>query len=249
MGNCVCDSWNDHFYKKGYQIIKSMNIALVLASGSGTRMKESTPKQFILVNNKPLLIYTLEAFQNNQNIDMIVVVTLRDYIVKVKEWAKEFGLSKVNAVLVGGDTRQASSYNGLCALEALGVNYNDVVLIHDAARANVSQEIINENIIAGKTFDAVETVIPVTDTIIKSANANTLTDTCSRKELYQAQTPQTFKLGVIKKAHEMFKDSDASDDAQLVSKLNIPVYLVNGSKLNFKITTKEDLILFENLHS
>ena len=225
-----------------------MNIALIVAAGSGTRMGNvDKPKQFLLIYNKPLLAYTIEAFDKNIAVDYIVVVTNKEYVDEVKNLCKTYKLNKVKNVVIGGSTRQQSVYNGLKAIKA---NKDDIVIIHDAARPLVSQRIITDNINGCKLYDAVETAIKVSDTIIKSEDEEKITDIPNRKDLYQVQTPQTFKFGLILSAHEnaiKSKLPDVTDDAKLVIALGHEVRLVDGDKLNFKITTSEDLTLFKAL--
>lgn len=225
-----------------------MNIALIVAAGSGTRMGNlDCPKQFLLVNNKPILYYTVNAFETNPNIDKILIVTNKAYIKQVKNWSDQYQLTKVNYVVEGGSTRQESVFNGLKALKNAGINENDVILIHDCARPLISQDIINNNIEACKKHDAVDTAIAASDTIMKSLNGDKIDSIPNRKELYQSQTPQTFKFGLIYKAHENAMNNEATDDCMLVKMAGNDIYLVNGSKLNFKITTQEDLELFKSL--
>ena len=123
-----------------------MNFALVLAAGSGTRMNNEQPKQFLMVNNKPLFYYSVESFNRNKDIDAIVIVTNNEYIEQVQNWCIEYNLCKVKSVVKGGQTRQESVYNGLQELSKIVDNLKDLVLIHDSARPLVTQRIINENI-------------------------------------------------------------------------------------------------------
>ncbi len=221
------------------------NIALITAAGSGTRMGEGKPKQFLIVNGKPLLSYTIEAFNNHPLIDEIIIVTNEDFIDEVKSFSGNY--QKVKHIVKGGSTRQQSVFLGLSFLKENGVNPNDIILIHDGARPLVSERIIAANIEACKENNAVETVISATDTIIQSKDGEINNQTLNRKELYQVQTPQTFKFDLIYKAHSSLQNDDATDDAQLVAKLGKDIYLVNGDKKNFKVTTKEDLEYFELL--
>ena len=225
-----------------------MNIALVLAAGSGTRMNNDQPKQFIMVNNKPLFLYSVEAFQNNEEIDAIIIATNKEHIEKVKELAKDY--NKVKSVIAGGETRQQSVYNGLNEIEKFVNNEKDLVLIHDSARPLVSQRIINENIALGKQFGAVDTVVQASDTIINSKDQETINEILNRSELYQTQTPQTFEFGIIKKAHERaLQDNvpNVTDDCKLVMHFGVDVHFAKGDKLNFKVTTPEDLEMFKAL--
>ena len=224
---------------------------MIVAAGTGSRMSGADkPKQFLLVNNKPLMIYTIEAFQMHEDIDAIVVVTGEGYEEQVKYWCKQYGLSKVQAVVLGGDSRQGSVYNGLQAIKKMGAKSDDIILIQDAARPLISKDIISKNIEACSEFDAVDTVIKANDTIISSKSGETINDIPNRSELYQSQTPQTFKFGLIYEAHENAKAGkipNVTDDAKLVISMGKEVRLVEGNKQNFKVTTPDDLLMFEAL--
>ena len=184
-----------------------MNIALIVAAGSGSRMGNADkPKQFLPIYGKPLMIHTIEAFEVHDEIDAIVVVTNEAYIDQVKVWCKQYDLGKIKAVVAGGDSRQISVHNGLQAVKALSKDpKNDIVLIHDAARPLISQRIITDNIRVCEKYDAVDTVIKASDTIVRSVNEESISDIPARNELYQGQTPQTFKLSLILDAHEYVK--------------------------------------------
>lgn len=228
-----------------------MNIALILAAGSGTRMgNTSKPKQFLNIYNKPLIVHTIEAFEVHDEIDMIVIVTNDTYIDQVKIWCKQYDLGKVKSVVAGGSSRQESVYNGIKHLEQSGTNPYDIILIHDAARPLISQSIISENIVACKKYGAIDTVIPTSDTIIRSLDKETICEIQKRSEQYQGQTPQTFTFQIIKEAHEYAKktnNTETTDDCRLVINMGKEVHIVNGSKLNFKITTFDDLMMLKAL--
>ena len=228
-----------------------MNIGLILAAGSGSRMGNADkPKQFLPIYGKPLMIHTIEAFEVHEEIDAIVIVTNDSYVDQVKVWCKQYDLAKVKAVVAGGNERQISVYNGLQAVKNIARSDNDIVLIHDAARPLISQRIITDNINVCAEFGAVDTVIKASDTIVRSTNEQSISDIPLRKELYQGQTPQTFKLSIILDAHEQaIKNNlpDVTDDAKLVLSLGKEVRLVEGSKQNFKITTFDDLMMLKAL--
>lgn len=228
-----------------------MNIALILAAGSGSRMGNADkPKQFLPIYGKPLMIHTIEAFEAHDQIDALVIVTNDAFIDQVKVWCKQYDLSKVKAVVAGGDSRQISVYNGLQAVKEIAKNDNDIILIHDAARPLISQKIISDNIKGCEEFGAVDTVIKASDTIISSADNKVINNIPNRSELYQGQTPQTFKLSLILEAHEKAKSGlipNVTDDAKLVLSLGKDVHLVEGSKQNFKITTFDDLMMLKAL--
>ena len=226
-----------------------MNIALILAAGSGTRMGMETPKQFVLVKDKPLLYYSVHMFETYPELEAIVLVTNKENVSLVEEIVEEYNFKKVKAIVVGGETRQDSVYNGLLKIKEFA-SEDDVVLIHDAARPLVNHRIIFDNIKACLEFGAVDTAIQASDTIVKSSDGSGVDELPLRRELYQAQTPQTFKLGLILEAHEYARSHhipDVTDDVKLVLSLGKEVHLVEGSKLNFKVTTPEDLDLLEGL--
>lgn len=218
-----------------------MNIALILASGSGTRMVGlKAPKQFCLVNSKPLFLYSVEAFDKNLSIDAIVIVTQANFVNKVQSICDENALFKVRLITEGGNTRQESVHKGLKAIKEFA-QADDIVLIHDSARPLISQDIIDNNIVGCEKYGAVETAVKTNDTILKAGESNEVLD---RSNLYQVQTPQTFRYSIILKAHEEALKkgiTNATDDAQLVE----GVQIVNGESTNFKITTIQDLKLFE----
>ena len=217
-----------------------MNIALLLAAGSGNRMNNPLPKQFIVVNGKHVFEYSLETFANHDEIDAIVLVTSKEYLDKVKEWCK--GINKIKDIVVGGSSRQESVFNGLKAIKEFAKD-DDIVLIHDTARPLVSSKIISDNIELVKTCDAVTTAIKASDTTVDVKEKFFYLD---RSHLCHFQTPQTFKLGLALRAHVEIKE-EATDDSALISKLGLPVHIADGSKKNFKITTEEDLELFKSI--
>ena len=222
----------------------SKNIALILAAGIGSRMNNDTPKQFMLINGKPLLFYSLSTFNNHDQIDEIYVVTNIENLSTVKGIIRENNLKKVRDIIIGGKTRQESIYNGLKGIP--NVSSEDIILIHDSARPLVTKEIIDRNIDACLAYNAVNTVIPVTDSLVKSEG----NESVDRNKVLAVQTPQTFRYDLILKAHEeALKENttNAGDDASLVSRLNVRIEQVQGNKLNFKVTTEEDLIILKGI--
>ncbi|MBF8984610.1 2-C-methyl-D-erythritol 4-phosphate cytidylyltransferase [Lutibacter sp. B2] len=227
-----------------------MNIAIILAGGKGTRMGSvDTPKQFIDMYGKPILVHTLETFDIHSDIDAIAIVSLKEWHEDIKIWTRKYELNKVKWIVEAGKTRQESINNGL---EVIGreCEEEDIVVIHESVRPLISNRIITENIEGAMEYGAVDTVIPTADTIIRSYDDETIADVPVRKELYLGQTPQSFKYSVVVKAHENAKQNqidDATDDCQLVLKTGQSVHLVRGEKLNFKITTMEDLLLLKSI--
>ena len=223
-----------------------MNIALILAAGKGTRLGNKIPKQFLKVDNKPIFIYTLETFNNCKEIDSILVVANKEYFPLIRENAEAYGINKFRGIIPGGETRQQSVKNGLDYISSVA-KANDIILIHDSARAMVSEEIITANIEAMRKYDAVTTAIQASDTIVRSKDGKDIENTLDRSELYLVQTPQTFRFKIIKEAHEKAINDNSTDDSQLVRQLGIEVGIVPGDKNNFKITTIDDLNNFKKI--
>ncbi|MBO6271593.1 2-C-methyl-D-erythritol 4-phosphate cytidylyltransferase [bacterium] len=215
------------------------NVALILASGTGSRCGLNYPKQFAQINGKTVLEYTIEKFENNSSIDSIYLVTNEEYVSKVSDLSKNY--SKVVSVVKGGETRKDSSYNGIFSIKESECN----VLIHDGVRPFVSDEIINRCVEALKTKDAVCVTIDSTDTIFNIDERGIIKDIPNRNFIKRAQTPQCFKLSVIKKAHQLAnsdKHCYVTDDCGLIMHYNLAdIYTIDGSIENIKITYKEDL--------
>ena len=226
-----------------------MNFALIVAAGKGLRFGDEIPKQFLMCKNHPILYYTIKAFEENSFIDQIIVVTSSDYIDLVKSYVSKYSLKKVNKIVEGGSTRQLSVFNGLKEIKSIA-GKGDNVLIHDAARPLVSQEIINKNIGALKENKCVCTVQSDSDTTYLSKDKKTVESIINREELFLAQTPQSFDFECIYKLHfEAYQNShiENTDDASLAFKNGYKIFLVEGNKYNFKITKKQDFVLFEAL--
>ena len=221
-----------------------MNYAIVLAGGKGVRLGADRPKQFVIIKDEPMIVKTIKAFNSVDEIDEIIVVCLEEYISYLNELVEEYSLNKVKKVVAGGNSRQLSVYAGLEALEKANISKDDIVLIHDGARPFVSKEIILNNIKAAKENDAAITVIKSTDSVLLSKQGEVVDFYLNRDEVYNCQTPQTFKFGLILKAHKKAKEDGvvhASDDASLVIRMNQKVSIVLGDVNNKKITYKEDL--------
>lgn len=224
-----------------------MNVAIILAGGVGSRMGAGKPKQFIEINGKPIIAHAIEKFQKHEEIDKIIIVSVD--VEAVRKIVSEYNFDKVSCIVSGGKTRYYSSKIGCETAKELGAGPNDIVLIHDAARPFVSDEIISENIRAAKEFGACETALKVNDTMIR-AEGGCMDCVVPRENLYRVQTPQSFKLGVILDAHKQMEElSDEetekiTDDAMMVNASGRKVKIVNGSNENIKITTKEDLVNF-----
>lgn len=215
------------------------NIALILASGTGSRCNLGIPKQFAKINNKTILEYTVNAFETHELIDEIYLVTSKEFLEKVKELTKNY--KKVQKVIQGGETRKDSSYNGISAINEIEAK----VLIHDGVRPLISKDIITNCIKELEEKSAICVAIDSTDTIYEINENNTIKAIPQRKFLKRAQTPQCFKLSLIKKAHELANNDPnclVTDDCGLVQYYNLTdIYLTQGDENNIKITYKEDL--------
>jgi len=208
--------------------------AIIVAAGKGKRMGEDIPKQFLLLKEKPILWYTLYAFQCSA-IDEILLVINPDWEQESNNIVKEF--SKVKYVVFGGKTRQASVWAGLEAIE-----HTDIVLIHDGVRPFVSKKLIKRVIEGVYKWEAVVPVLPVKETI-KWVEGSVIKKTIPRDYLYFAQTPQGFKYLFLKEAYvqAQIRKWRFTDDASLLEKIGIRVHVVSGEPYNIKITTPEDL--------
>ena len=225
------------------------NIAIILASGSSERLNNlDTVKQFVKIAGKTVIEHTLDVFEKNRNIDDIIIVTREDYRNFCTDIVNKNNYKKVRKILAGGATRQESSY---IALMSLNEDDNTNILIHDAVRPFISNRIINDCTDALKNFQAVDVAIPSADTIIQVDDKDFIEDIPKRKFLRRGQTPQAFKLGVIKKAHLLAqneKNIEVTDDCGLIKKFNLcNIYVVNGEDSNIKITYPIDIEIADKL--
>ncbi len=227
-----------------------MNVALLTAAGTGTRMGQDIPKQFIHIDNKPILIHTLEAFQNHPSIDAIIVVTLASWIEVVKAYAKQFNITKLQWVVEGGATGQESIKKGLDELKA-HISLDDVVLVHDGNRSMVSSEIISDSLVKFKKYGSAVAAIPCVEAVFRSDDDGiSSTVSVPREQLFRTQTPHTYTLGKLLWAHEEAAKKGITNTAAsctLMQQLGEKVYFSKGSEENIKITTTDDLRIFQAL--
>ena len=230
-----------------------MNIAVIFAGGVGKRMKsKDKPKQFLMVHGKPIIVHTIELFENHPEIDGIICVIVKDWIPYMKEMKYRYRLDKIKAIVPGGETGQMSIYNGLCAAEKNFGAEGNIVLIHDGVRPLLSQEIISSNIAICKAYGYAITGIQCREAILESGDGFTSTTSIPRDTLIRTQTPQTFRLKNIIRAHESaYKKGIVNSVASctLLAELdeNIEMHIVPGSEKNIKITTVEDLEILKAL--
>lgn len=224
------------------------NIAIIFAGGSGARMGAGLPKQFLEVNGKPIIIHTLDIFEEHPQIDEIYIACKEDYIAKLRKYIKRYMISKVVDVVPGGNTGQDSIYNALLA--AAKNNTGDaVVLIHDGVRPCITKELIDENLESVRTYGSAVTCTPMFETPIISKDKKTVQDVVPRSEFYTAQAPQCFGLEEVLKAHETIRKENPKyegivDTCTLMKKMGKEVMLVSGPRGNIKVTTPEDLYTF-----
>jgi 2-C-methyl-D-erythritol 4-phosphate cytidylyltransferase len=223
-------------------------IAIILAAGAGERFRTALPKQFHLVAGRSLLEICLERFRDHPGIDGIILVSPADRLAMAKNAVASGPFPKVIQVLAGGRTRQESSAIGVAAAPEGTEN----VLIHDAARALVPPEVISRVLEALAQARAVIPVLPVSDTTVRVDDAEVVTAVLDRAKLRRAQTPQGFKLEVIRRAHDQARASgfaDAGDDCSLVLRFDLaPVRAVPGDPGNIKITYPSDLAIAEAIY-
>ena len=230
------------------------NIAIIFAGGVGQRLsngENSVPKQFLKINDKPIIIHTLELFQNHGLIDKIYIAIHPDYYSYMQELVKHYYITKAVGIVKGGATGQDSIYNAL-KLAQMENDENSIVLIHDGVRPNITSEVITENInCALKNGNAI-TCTSCFETILVSENGINPEHVPYRKHTYAAQAPQSFRLGEIVEAHETTRKTnpdytDIVDSCTLFKTLNKPTYMIKGNRGNIKITTIEDLYILRAL--
>jgi 2-C-methyl-D-erythritol 4-phosphate cytidylyltransferase len=218
-----------------------MNTAIIVAAGNGTRFGGDIPKQFLEIGGKPLLIHTIEKFENCAAIDEIVLVLSPSEVENFQNTAQKFNLTKLKKIVSGGTSRAESVFNGLNAVN----DSTEIVAVHDGARPFVSCEEITATIEKAKEIGAACLVGKVTDTIKEVADGK-IVGTIERTKLRRALTPQTFRVEILQKA---FANADlneaATDECFLVEKLGCEISIVEGSAKNIKITTREDWELAE----
>lgn len=225
-------------------------VALLTAAGSGSRMGQDIPKQFMHVDNKPLIIHTMEAFQKHPNVDAIIVVTLPAWTAVLQAYASQFNISKLKWVVPGGATGQESIHNGLMALSK-ELSPDDVVIVHDGNRCLVSSEIISDSLATFHAHGSAVAAIPCVEAVFRS-NDDGVSSTISipREQLLRTQTPHTYTLGKLLWAHEEAERKGIANTAAsctLMQALGETVYFSKGSETNLKITTVDDMLIFEAL--
>lgn len=222
-----------------------MNTAIIVAAGSGQRFDPTTPKQFVTLHGKPLILHTLEKFGSTPLVDEIVLVLSEAGRELFRSSNLGSEITKLRSIVIGGATRAESVRNGLGAVSS----DCDIIAVHDGARPLVTPDEISAVVKKAAETGAACLVAPLNDTI-KSVTGGEIAATVSRDKLRRALTPQAFKYEVLKRAFELGDLSDeVTDECYLVEKLGHPIAVVDGSAQNIKITKPEDLLFAEALLS
>lgn len=226
-----------------------MNIAIIIAAGSGHRMGQDIPKQFINVYDKPVIIYTLEGFQRHPKIDAIEVVCLKGWQDVLKAYAKQFGINKLKWIVDGGETGQESIRNGVFNLEGI-VSDDDTIIIHDGIRPLVEDSVLSDVVTVCEEKGNAVTSLPYNEQIFVKDDEGSTIRYIPRETLRRVSTPQAYKFGKLDWAyHEAFKKKigiyGSSYTNTMMVELGERLYFAAGSDKNIKLTTKDDLEMFK----
>ena len=228
-----------------------MNIAIIFAGGSGVRMGAGVPKQFLEINGKPILIHTLQLFEEHEEIDKIYLAINEEYLDYAEKLAEDYHISKLAAIVPGGASAQDSIYHALT--KAAEENPEDsIVLIHDGVRPFVDYEVICENIDSVKKYGSAITCTQCYETILISKDGSLVNEMPLRKESYAAQAPQSFRLGEVVHMHDKIRATEEGyanivDACTLYRRLGKEPHIVLGNRGNIKVTTPEDVYMFRAL--
>ena len=228
-----------------------MNFAIILSGGIGSRMrKDGFPKQYIEVEGKPILVYTLEKFQKNDSIDKIIIVAENVWQDKIHEWIQKYQLDKCVDTAPAGKSRQESIYHGLKKCISDQTNEGDIVIIHDGVRPLLSDDLIANCIREAEKHDGCMPVLQVTDTVYQSRDGKKISALLERDFLYAGQAPEALKL---KKYYELNSTMTAEQfgeihgSSEIAYKNGLDIALIPGEDFNFKLTTPADLTRFESI--
>lgn len=227
-----------------------MNIAIITAGGTGNRMGQDIPKQFMCIDNQPVIIYTLQAFQYCSDIDAIAVVCLKGWEVILQAYANQYGITKLQWIFEGGESNQASISNGVMGLKKDGCDDDDIIIVHDGVRPLVSSEIIRANIETCKLYGYAVTGLTCKEVIMELVDNKVRGISIPRERLVRTQTPHTYRLKTLYDAYLEAKEKNVNNTVaccDLLAKLGVnEQHLVNGSEKNgLKLTRPEDVELFK----
>ena len=226
-----------------------MNIAIILSGGTGTRMGGDIPKQYIKVSNRMVINYAIEPFLKNEFIDKLIIVLSEEWMKIVKASGIDRN-TKFLCFANAGNSRQESIYNGLSEAEKHGALKNDIVIVHDAARPNISGKLITEclkPLLSDPNIDGVMPVLPVKDTMYLSEDGDKISALLNRDALYAGQAPEAFRFGKYYSLHKGLTSQDLSEirgSTVIAYQNGLKVKLIPGDEHNYKITTKVDLEKF-----
>ena len=226
-----------------------MNIGLIIAGGKGQRMQQEIPKQFLNVNDKPVIIYTLEAFQSHPDIDAVGVVCVDGWHDILRAYARQYRISKLEWVVSGGENGQASIRHGLEEAEKR-YSPDDIILVHDAIRPMVSHEIISDCIVQCKRHGSAISIVPCNTVALRRTTEQTSSEVVPRDKLALTQTPQAFPLNKLCEAHRKAKEQGITNSiasCTLMIELGEAIHFSIGSETNIKLTTPDDLKIFKAL--
>lgn len=221
-----------------------MNIGVIFAGGVGSRMNSKTkPKQFLLMHGKPIIVHTIDIFNECDAIDAVVVACVENWIPHMEDLVKKFNLNKVRAVVPGGKTAQESAYKALLAAREISGSEQDIVLIHDGVRPMISGKLLKDNIRSVEEFGSSITCVEAKETIIAVDENDKITDIPPRKDIRLARAPQSFYLKDILKAHERAISegrTDFIDSCTMMRYYGHDLHLISGPTENIKVTTPDD---------
>lgn len=229
-----------------------MNAALILAAGIDSKFQMDIPKQFVNVNNRPLISYTLEQFQKHDGIDEIVVICLDGWQELVRVYGKQFGITKLKEILAGGQNAQQSTYYGLkYMVEQLHMKKGDIVVVHDAIRPMVSEELISKSIKMCQKCGMGVAAIRVMDAIMHTDSTGIGFENINRDIIKKVQTPQAFDIDYIFGMHGLAIERGKVgfwDNTGMLTALGEKIFFSEGSDFNIKINTVEDIAMFKALY-
>lgn len=225
-----------------------MNYAVIVAGGSGTRTGQDIPKQFMFVNDKPVIIWTLEKFQKSELIDEIIVVCIAGWETFMQGYANQFNITKLKSIITGGSNRFASMCNAIASMEGRATE-NDVVLFFDANRPLISQEMIEDAVTKCNEFGGAIGVMPCYDSMYRgNESKDFMISSEDRDYLYVGTGPDTVTYGIARKLYDKYKSCDVSPTiGELLIKENLPAARSKSSAKCIKLTTAEDLEIFKAL--
>ena len=227
------------------------NIALIIAGGSGNRMGQDIPKQFMHIGDCPVIIKTMMAFEQNSNITDIAVVCLHGWETALQSYANQYNIRKIKHIFQGGLNGQDSIRNGVYGLLENGYDRSDIVLVHDAVRPLISQDIISNNIASCIKYGNAITCIKCAEAILESEDMISSETSIPRDKLFRTQTPQTFRLGDLADAHKAALEkgitSSVSSCTMMIELDGRKLWIVPGEERNIKLTNAEDIELYKSL--